>query len=146
MDVRAYAEAKVGELEFPVELLKKIMKANNQDKEESYVEDNFDKSIAELKWHLIKEQLVKARNIKVEDADMKAAAMEATRYQFMQMGLNNIPDEYLAQAAEGLLKDKKRVDGLIERCIDQKLTAALKGELTLNHKAISAEDFAKMFD
>ena len=72
--------------------------------------------------------------------------MEATRYQFMQMGLNNIPDEYLAQAAEGLLKDKKRVDGLIERCIDQKLTAALKGELTLNHKAISAEDFAKMFD
>ena len=146
MDVRAYAEAKVGELEFPVELLKKIMKANNQEKEESYVEDNFDKSIAELKWHLIKEQLVKARNIKVEDADMKAAAMEATRYQFMQMGLNNIPDEYLAQAAEGLLKDKKRVDGLIERCIDQKLTAALKGELTLNHKAISAEDFAKMFD
>uniref|UniRef100_UPI00402A309C trigger factor n=1 Tax=Alloprevotella sp. TaxID=1872471 RepID=UPI00402A309C len=32
LDVRAYAENKVGTLEFPDELLKKIMKANNKDK------------------------------------------------------------------------------------------------------------------
>lgn len=35
LDVRAYMEQKVGELEFPDELLKKIMKANNKDKDEN---------------------------------------------------------------------------------------------------------------
>ena len=145
LDLRAYAENKVGELEFPTELLKKIMKANNTDKGESYVEDNFDKSIVELKWHLIREKLVEAQNIKVEDKDIKAAAIQATRYQFAQYGLNNIPDEYLENYAQEMLKKREQVSALVERCIDQKLTAAYKQLVNLNHKSISAEDFSKMF-
>ena len=145
LDVRAYAEQKVGELEFPKDLLKKVMKANNTDKPETYVEDNFEKSIEELKWHLIKEQLVAANDIKVDDKDVKAAAIQATRYQFAQYGLNNIPDEYLENYAQEMLKKRDQVQGLIERCIEQKLTAALKNVVSLNHKAISAEDFANMF-
>ena len=61
---------KVGKLEFPDALLKRIMRLNNPDKEESFVEDNYDKSIEELTWHLIKEQLVKANDIKVEQEDI----------------------------------------------------------------------------
>ena len=146
LDVRAYMENKVGTLEFPEELLKKIMKANNPDKEESFVEDNFAKSIEELKWHLIKEQLVKANEIKVDDKDVKATAIEATRFQFAQYGMTNIPDEYLEQYAAEMLKKKDQVNGLIERCIDNKLTAALKNVVTLEHKGISVEDFGKLFD
>ena len=36
---------KVGKLEFPDALLKRIMRLNNQDKDEKFVEDNYDKSI-----------------------------------------------------------------------------------------------------
>ena len=146
LDVRAYMENKVGNLEFPEELLKKIMKANNPDKEESYVEENFAKSIEELKWHLIKEQLVKANNVKVDDKDVKATAIQATRFQFAQYGLTNIPEEYLEQYAAEMLKKKDQVNGLIERCIDNKLTVALKEVVTLDHKGISVEDFGKLFD
>lgn len=146
LDVRTFMENKVGALEFPDELLKKIMKANNPDKEESYVDDNYDKSIAELKWHLIKEQLVEAQGIKVDDKDVKASAVQAARFQFAQYGMNNVPDEYLENYAQQILKDKNQVQGLIERCIDQKLTEALKPIVTLNHKPISAADFTKMFE
>ena len=146
LDVRAYMENKVGTLEFPEEQLKKIMKANNPDKEESFVEENFGKSIEELKWHLIKEQLVKANEIKVDDKDVKATAIQATRFQFAQYGMTNIPDEYLEQYASEMLKKKDQVNGLIERCIDNKLTAALKNVVTLEHKGISVEDFGKLFD
>lgn len=55
LDVRAYMEQKVGTLDFSEELLKRIMKGNNPDKDEKFVEDNYAKSIEELKWHLIKE-------------------------------------------------------------------------------------------
>ena len=146
LDVRAYMENKVGQLEFPDELLKKIMKANNADKEDSFVEENYAKSIEELKWHLIREKMGKNLEIKVEQADLKEAAMQAARFQFAQYGMNNIPDEYLENYAQQMLQDKKHVQGLMERSIDAKLTEKLKGIVTLNHKSISSEDFAKMFE
>lgn len=145
LDVRAYAEQKVGELEFPNDLLKKIMKANNQDKGEDFVESNYDKSITELKWHLIKEQLVSANNIKIDDKDVKATAIQATRYQFAQYGMTDIPEEYLEQYASEMLKKKEQVNSLVERCIETKLIAALKSVVKLDHKTVSVEEFGKLF-
>lgn len=145
VDVRAYAENKVGELQFPTELLKKIMLNNNKDKGEKFVDDNFDASIKELKWHLIKEQLVAATAIKVEDADVKAVAKLAARAQFAQYGMNNIPEEYLEKYADDMLKDRKNIDGLVDRAVDMKLTAALKGVVKLNEKTVSLDEFNKLF-
>lgn len=146
LDARAYAENKVGDLEFPTKLLKRIMKANNPDKGDEFIDQNFEKSIQELKWHLIKEQLVEANNIKVEDKDVKATAIQATRFQFAQYGMTDIPEEYVEQYAAEMLKKREQVNALIERCIDSKLTTALKSEVTLNHKTITVEEFKKLFD
>ena len=146
IDVRSYMENKVGELEFADDLLKKIMKANNKDKDDKFIEDNYAKSIEMLKWQLIKDQLVKANKIKVDDKDVKAAAVQAARFQFAQYGMNNIPDEYLENYAQEMLKHQEQVSQLVDRCVDQKLAEALKTVVTLNHKNISAEDFAKMFE
>ena len=146
LDLRAYCEAKVGEVEFPNEVLKKVMLNNNKEKGEAYVEEHFDASINELKWHLIKEKLVKANDIKLEQADVKAAAVEAARMQFAQYGMNNVPVEYLENYAEEMLKNKQQAQQLIERSIETKLVAALKNVLNLNHKAVSAEEFGKLFE
>ena len=146
LDLRAYCEAKVGEVEFPNEVLKKVMLNNNKEKGEAYVEEHFEASINELKWHLIKEKLVKANDIKLEQADVKAAAVEAARMQFAQYGMNNVPVEYLENYAEEMLKNKQQAQQLIERSIETKLVAALKNVLNLNHKAVSAEEFGKLFE
>jgi trigger factor len=49
LDVREHLEKKVGKLEFPEALLKRIMLNNNKDKGEDFVEKNFEASINELK-------------------------------------------------------------------------------------------------
>ncbi len=144
LDVRAYLEGKVGELQFPDALLKRIMLNNNKDKGEKFVEDNYENSIKELKWHLIKEQLVAANSIKVDDADVKQVAKETARVQFAQYGMANVPDEYLEQYADNMLKDRKNIDSLVDRAIDVKLIAALKGVVKLNEKTVSLDDFNKM--
>ena len=144
LDLRAYAENKVGDLTFPDALLKRIMLNNNKDKDQKFVDDNYDASIKELKWHLIKEQLVTANGIKVEDADVKAAARETARMQFAQYGMTNVPDEYLDNYADSLLKDKKNVDNFVDRAIDRKLVVALKSVVKLNEKTVSMDDFNKM--
>ena len=143
-DLRAYAENKVGELTFPEELLKRIMKNNNKDKDEKYVDDNFDASIRELKWHLIKEQLVAANNIKVEEADMKIAAREMARAQFAQYGMNQVPDEYLDNYAADMLKKKEYTDTIVDRVVDRKLMLAIKNVVKLNVKEVTLAEFREM--
>ena len=144
LDVREHMEKKVGKLEFPEAILKRVMLQNNKDKGADFVEKNFEASIKELAWHLIKEQLVSAQGIKIEDADLKETAKEAARAQFAQYGMSNVPDEYLENYAQEMLKKRETVDGLVDRAVDVKLTAALKSVVKLDEKEISLEDFQKM--
>lgn len=146
LDLRQMLTAKVGKLEFPDALLKRIMRLNNPDKEESFVEENYDKSIEELTWHLIKEQLVKANDIKVEQEDVVNMAKETTRVQFAQYGMLNVPEDVLENYSKEMLKKKETVEGLVNRAVETKLAAALKPQVTLDNKNISAEDFNKMFE
>ena len=145
LDVRKYATEKIGKLEFPDEKLKKILLANaNGDQEK--VDAQYDKSIEELTWHLIKEQLVEQNEVKVDDEDVKNMAKEVTRMQFAQYGMLNIPDEYLENSVTEMLKKRETVDNLIDRCIEVKLGTALKEKVTLNEKTVSAEEFNKSFE
>lgn len=144
LDVRAHMEKKIGKLEFPDALLKRIMLNNNKDKGEQFVEDNYEGSVKELAWHLIKEQLVAAQNIKVDDNDVKNVAKEAARAQFAQYGMNNVPEEYLENYANDMIKKRESVDNLVDRAVDVKLTEALKKVVKLNEKTISLDDFQKL--
>ena len=144
MDVRAYMEKKVGKLEFPEALLKRVMLQNNKDKEPDFVEKNFEGSIRELEWHLIKEQLVAAQEIKVEEADLKAIAKEAVRQQFAQYGMSEVPDDVLENYAAEQLKKRENIDNFVDRAVDVKLTEKLKTVVKLNEKSVSLEEFNKM--
>ena len=144
LDVRKYMEKKVGELTFPEALLKRVMLNNNKDKGADYVEKNFKASIDELKWHLIKEQLVVAAGIKVEDEDLKQVAKAAIRQQFAQYGMTNVPEDVLENYAAEQLKKRENVDQFVDRAIDAKLTEALKGIVKLNTKEVTLDEFNKM--
>lgn len=143
-DVRAYAEKKVGELQFPDAILKRIMLANNQDKGQEFVDKNYEQSVKELTWHLIKEQLAVANGIKVEDADVRESAILMARAQFAQYGMNNVPDEYLNNYAEEILKKRENIDSFVEAALDRKLSAALKGIVKLNNKTVTIDEFNKL--
>ena len=143
-DVRTYTENKVGALAYPDALLKRIMLNNNKDKDQSFVDKNYDQSIKELTWHLIKEQLVRATEVKVGDDDIRDTAKEAARAQFAQYGMTNIPEEYIDNYADDMIKKGENTDGLVDRAIDRKLTTALKKVVKLNEKSISLDDFNEL--
>ncbi len=143
-DVRKYMENKVGALTYPDALLKRIMLNNNKDKGQEYVDKNYEQSIKELTWHLIKEQLVNANGIKIDDADIKETAKEAARAQFAQYGMNNIPEEYIDNYATDMLKKKEYIDSFVDRSIDRKLTAVLKNVVKLNEKTATLDEFNKL--
>lgn len=146
IDARKMLMEKVGKLEFPDALLKRIMLLNNKEKGEEFVAENYDKSLEELTWHLIKEQLVKDNEIKVEQEDVVKMAKDATKAQFAQYGMMSVPDDVLENYAQEMLKKKENIDGLVSRVVEAKLATALKAQVTLDNKTVSMEEFNKMFE
>ena len=144
MDVRKYAEDKVGQLTYPDALLKRVMKENNKDKDQEFIDKNYEASIKELTWSLIRNKLSEKAQIKVNDEDVRNAARETARIQFAQYGMNNVPDEYVNNYADELLKKQDTVQQFVDRAIDLKLIEATKKDVKLNKKSISLDDFNKM--
>lgn len=144
MDVRKYAEDKVGQLTYPDSLLKRIMKQNNKDKDQEFIDKNYEPSIKELSWSLIRSKIAVGLGVKIEDEDVKSAAREMAKAQFAQYGMSNVPQEYVDNYADELLKKKEAQQQFVDRAIDAKLVEALKGVVTLNKKSVSLDEFNKM--
>ena len=126
IDVRAYAEKKVGKLQFPDALLKRIMLSNNEDKGAEFVEKNYEQSIKELEWHLIRDRIAQANNVKIEDADVRESAAQMARAQFAQYGMNNVPDEYIDKYVNDMLKNRKDIEPFVDAALDQKTLCCIE--------------------
>ena len=143
MDVRKYLMEKVGKLEFNESILRRIMDSNKAEGAEAVSEEDFQKSLTELTWHLVKEQLARKFEVKIDDNDVLSVAKDATRDQFAQYGMANVPEDLLENYAKEMLKQDKTREALINRAVDVKLINAIKGAVTLNEEKVSVEDFNK---
>ncbi len=143
-DLRKYAEDKVGQLTYPDTLLKRIIKQNNKDKDQEFIDKNYDASIKELNWSLIRNKIAVAQNVKINDDDVKNAACEMAKAQFAQYGMSNVPQEYVENYANELLKKQESQQQFIDRAVDAKLVEALKAVVTLNKKQVTLDEFNKM--
>ena len=146
LDVRAHLEKKIGDLTFPDEILKRVMLNNNKERGEEFVEKNYEASIKQLTWHLIKEQLVATYEIKVEDKDVKEAAKESARIQFAQYGMIQVPEEYVDNYVEEMFKNKENVTAFVDRAVDLKLIEALKNVVKLDTKVVTLDEFNKIVE
>ena len=142
MDTRDYLMNKVGKLEFNEAILRRIMDSNKAEGE-TVSEDDFQKSLTELRWHLVKEQLAKKFEVKIDDNDVLEVAKGATRDQFAQYGMANVPEDLLENYAKEMLKQEKTREALINRAVDVKLIQGIKAAITLNEEKVSVEDFNK---
>ena len=143
MDVRDYLMNKVGKLEFNEAILRRIMDSNQPEGAEAVSEEDFQKSLTELRWHLVKEQLAKKFEVKIDDNDVLEVAKAATRDQFAQYGMANVPEDLLENYAKEMLKQEKTREALINRAVDVKLIQGIKATITLNEEKVSVEDFNK---
>lgn len=144
LDLRKYVEDKVGALTYPDALLKRILKQRNTDKDEAAIEKNYELSLKELSWDLMRSQLAEQLKVKVTDDDVKNAAIETARMQFAQYGMNDVPEMYVEQYAENLLKKEDTRHNFVNRAADVKVVEAVKPVVKLNKKKIFLDDFQKM--
>ena len=64
--------------------------------------------------------------------------------QFAQYGMDNVPEEYLDNYVDEMLKKRENIDAFLDRAVDRKLTNALKASVKLNEKEVTLEEFNKL--
>ncbi len=122
------------------------MLAANEKNTAEKLDEEYPKIIEDLKYQLIKENLVKGNNLKVEDADIENFAKRVAKAQFAQYGMLSVPEDVLANYAKDMLKNKQTLQNVIDRAVEEKLAAWLKEQVELDVKEVSAEEFNKLFE
>jgi len=102
--------------------------------------------LPDLKWQLIKEKLVKDAEVKVERADIEEMAKKATKMQFAQYGMANVPEDLLQKYADDMMKDQKIVNNMLDRVMEEKIIEVIKSKVTLDVKEVKLEDFYKSLE
>lgn len=147
LDLKSVVMKKAGKVELAEDLLKKMVLQNAKTEEgKKQIEENIDSYLDDLRWSLVKNELTKSLDIKVDDAQLMAASKRLIKMQMAQYGILNFPDEQLEQFAAERLKDEKQRENIINNAIDTALTDAAKKAVKLKEKAISISDFNKMFE
>lgn len=146
LDARALLENKVGDITFPDAFLKRWLLTTGSEKTAESLDAEYPKILEDLKFHLIKEQLAKDNDLKIEEADVRNVAMQAARVQFAQYGMVGMPDDVLANYANEMLKNKETSRNLVDKAMEEKIAACLKSLITLNEKEISLDEFKKFFE
>ena len=146
LDSRAAIEKAVGDFELPDAFLKRWLLATDKNRNAETIDDDFDKMVPELKWQLIKEQIVKQFDIHVDDADLLNLAKRVAASQFAQYGMTGVPDDVLERYAKEMLSSKESRSRLIDQATEQKIQTAIKESVTLTPKEVTMEKFQKMFE
>ncbi len=133
--------------ELPTEFLKRWLTVVNEGKfTAEQIEEEFPKFEEDLKWQIIKDQIIRDNELKVEESDILDAAKEATAAQFAQYGLANLPDEQLEQYAQEILKKDDQRRSLYEKKFEDKVVEFIKDSVKLDNKEVTIEEFQKLWE
>ena len=146
IDAREMLVKKLDGAVFPEEFLKRWLLVANENLTAEKLDEDFPKMLLDLKWHLIKNKLAKANEVKIEPADVEEFAKKMTRAQFAQYGMIGIEDDIVTKYAQDMLKKEDTIKNIIDKVTEDKVLEAVKKAVKLNKKEISIEDFNKLFE
>lgn len=136
---------KVGEIELPDEILKEFLINQNDQLTAENIDAEYAGIRSQLVWDLVKDKVAQELAVKVEEQDLVNTARLMARNQFAQYGMENVPDDALEHYASEILKDEKARNSVYNQTAEMKLFQALQQAVTLDEKAVSVDEFNKLF-
>ena len=146
IDARDMLLAKYDNLVFPDAFLKRWVLATNENLTVETLEADYSKMIADLTWHLVKDKLAKANDVKIEKEDVEEFAKKMAKAQFAQYGMIGMDDEIIANYAKDMLKKEDTLKNIVDKVAEEKVFAVVKEAVELETKEVSIDEFNKMFE
>jgi trigger factor len=133
----------LNKIELPDNFLKRWLGVTNEGKlSAEQIEREYPAFSDNLRWSIIRDDLMEAFDVEVSDADMKAEYARRVRNYFQF----NLPDNILESSIERLMKDEKDVENTRRELESDKLLEAVRGQVTLADKAVTSEEFHKIVE
>ncbi len=128
-------------VKLPEDFLRKWLHEIDTKTDKETLEREFPSFMYDFKWQLVRDYLMEKFSLKVEDKDLQEAAEAYVTYQYAQYGMGGVPEEYIKNAANDIMRNEDQVRNLLSQVESQKVIAASRDAVTLNHKKISVEKF-----
>ena len=146
IDAETVLVKKFKDVAFPEAFLKRWLLATDEKKTAEEIDADMPKMIEELKWHLMKEDIIKKNNLEIKEEDILDTAKKVTKAQFAQYGMGNIPEDLLESYAKEMLQKQETARNIQDQAMSAKVAEFLKSTIKLNQKEISMEAFGKLFE
>jgi trigger factor len=108
------------------------------------VEHNYEHEAQYLRNHLFEEKVLSSAGVKVEEADIKAAAINYTRSMFGAYGNSGFNDEMLESIVGPSLQKEDYRSRMINLAVSQKVREVLKTKVSVATQEVSSEEFFKI--
>jgi trigger factor len=129
----------------PADFLKRwMMTASEHPVTMETVEKEFDHQAEELRWKLLRDKMVETYNINVTDEEKNAVARQLVLSQFSRYGIYEVPEEKMQELSKQYLGDKKILENIIERILDDKAIEQYKMNTPIKEQEIAYDDFLKI--
>lgn len=136
-------------IELPEAFLKRWLEIVNRGNDKftpDVLENEFPHFVEDLKWQVVSNNIVKSNNLKIDAEAIKTFAKKTARMQFMQYGLTSVPENYVDNYAENILKNEEQRQHITEGAINDIVIGFVKGKIKLDNKTISRDEFNKLFE
>ena len=143
MDVRDTLIEKVNP-ELPEAFLKRWLRVANKDVTEEQIENDFNGFLKDLKWQLIKDNLIKENELKVEEEEAFDFAKQLAQAQYAQYGIPNVPEDQLESFAKMILEKQEEKERLYNKLLEDKVVAVVKDKVSLDEKEVTQEEFTEL--
>ncbi|MFW5773673.1 MAG: trigger factor [Tangfeifania sp.] len=143
MDVRNTLIEKTNP-ELPEAFLKRWLRVANKDVTKEQIENDFDGFLKDLKWQLIKDNLIKENELKVEEEEAFDFAKQLAQAQYAQYGIPNVPEDQLESFAKMILEKQEEKERLYNKLLEDKVVTVVKDKVSLDEKEVTQEEFTEL--
>ncbi|OFX29725.1 MAG: trigger factor [Bacteroidetes bacterium GWA2_32_17] len=131
--------------ELPKEFIKKWLKQTNKKEiTDEILEKEYPSFEKAYKWQLVLNKYVKDNNITVIDEEIRDLGRKIAVSQFIQYGMKDVPEQYINEMADRILKNEKDKIRYKEVLLEDKVIDFIKETLKTEPKNITKEEFVKL--
>lgn len=134
-----------GDFHLPAEALKALIGEREEVADEAELEKKYDQYRPELQWMVVRDTVAEQLKVEITKEDIEGYAASMARQQFLQYGIQDMPEDAVKRYAQKLLEDKKVYERLVNQATEIKFFEAVKKAVTLENKTVTVDEFNALF-
>ncbi len=132
-------------VELPETFLKRWLRQTNKELTDEQIEKDFDGFRVDIKWQLIKNDIINKNQIEVSEEETLGMARNVALSQYQQYGIFQVADEHLDSFAHRILEREEDRERIVRRIFEIKVFDLVREKVKLREKEITTEEFKALY-